>query len=229
MARTRRDVIATVWDEELEPDLRKYQVTVARQALAEEQVRGFDERPRRIVDRRYDVPIEAVRFGGVIEFIPRGDIAELLRWIFAEIVRRSPVLTGRYRDSHIIMINGVSVGSDPEAAIRRYKPGDRVQIVNTQPYAKKIEGRSRTRTGGSAMRGQSKQAPNGVYRAVYGAAKRRYSKVAFIDFTYVKLDTGLSVMGSQGGGRNRKRVRRPAVFPCIKLFQSESGRLGSPI
>ena len=104
MARARRDVVATVWDEELEPDLRKYQVTVARQALAEEQVRGFDERPRRIVDRRYDVPIEAVRFGGVIEFIARGDIAELLRWIFAEIVRRSPVLTGRYRDSHIIMI-----------------------------------------------------------------------------------------------------------------------------
>lgn len=228
MARSVRDRIEMVWDQELEPDLRRYQVAAARQVLAEEQLRGFDERPRRIVDRRYDAPLDSVRFGGTIEFIARGDIAALLRWIWEEIVRRSPVLTGRYKSSHLIMLNGTSVGSDPEAVIRQMKSGDRIQIVNTQPYAKKIEGRARSRTGGAAVRGQSKQAPNGVYRAVYASAKRRYNKVAMIDFTYVKLDTGLTVMGFQGGGKNRKRMRRPAVFPAIKLFQSASAREGSP-
>ncbi len=228
MARAARERIDTVWDEAIEPDIRKYTATVARQALAEEQLRGFDERPRRIVDRRYDAPLDSVRPFGVIEFIARGDIAELLRWIWAALVKRSPVLTGRYKRSHLVMINGVSVGPDPEAVIAKYKPGDRIQIVNTMPYAKKIEGRSKTKTGGAAVRGQSKQAPNGVYRAVYGAAKRRYGKVAFIDFSYVKLDTGRTVMGLQGGGKNRKRVRRPAVFPAIQIFQSATAREGSP-
>ena len=239
MARAARERIDTVWDAELQPDIREYTKTVARQALAEEQLKGFDERPRRIVDRQFDAPLDAVRPFGVIEFIARGDIAELLRWIWAAILRRSPVLTGRYKKSHLIMINGASVGADPEAAIARYKPGDRVQIVNTMPYAKKIEGRSKTKTGGAAVRGQSKKAPNGVYRSVFGAASRRYGKVAFIDFKYVKLDLGVTVMGYQGGAhytakrnagdiRRRKRIKRPAVYPSIQIFQSETGRLGSP-
>jgi hypothetical protein len=239
MARSARERIDTIWDADLVPDIREYTKTVARQVLAEEQMKGFDEKPRRIVDRQFDAPLDAVRPFGVIEFIARGDIAELLRWIWAGILRRSPVLTGRYKGSHLIMLNGTSIGSDPEAVIAKYKPGDRIQIVNTMPYAKKIEGRSKTKAGGAAVRGQSKKAPNGVYRAVFGAATRRYGKVAFIDFKYVKLDTGVTVMGYQGGAhftakknagdiRRRKRIKRPAVYPSIHISQSEAGRLGSP-
>jgi hypothetical protein len=228
MARAPRNSIAAVWDEALEPDVRQYQVAVARQVLAEEQLRGFDERPVRIVDRRTNAPVESVRAFGVIEFVSRADLADVARWVFAELVRRSPVgPTGRYQKSHLVFLNRASVG-DMEAALRVYKPGDRIQIVNTQPYARKIEGRKQSKAKGGAIKPLSKQAPNGVYRAVYAAARRRFAQRGiFFDFTYRKLDLGVTAWGLQGGGRNRKRIRRPIVYPQIQIYQSTAGREGS--
>lgn len=204
-----RDRLALVWDEVLEPDIRQFQIMTARHVLAEEQARGFDREPRVIVDRRFDAAIETVKPFGRIEFVERVDIGEVVEWIWKRLLERSPVLTGRYQDSHIVMINGASV---PD--IRGYKPGDRIQIVNIQPYARKVE------------RGQSIMAPNGVYRGVFNAARRRYGRNLFIDFRYVKLDLGVEVTGFQGGrskgvqhNRARKRVKRPQVYPSIQLYQ----------
>lgn len=227
MARAPRNSIAAVWDEELEPDVRRYQVAVAKQVLAEEQLRGFDERPVRIVDRRTNAPVESVRQFGVIEFVSRADLADVVRWMFERLVQISPVFEGDYRRSHLLFLNRVSVGTDVEELLKRYRPGDRIQIVNTQPYAKKIEGRGKSARG-AAVRPLSKQAPNGVYRAVYAAARRRFAKRGiYFDFTYRKLDLGVTAMGLQGGGRNRKRIRRPVVYPQIQLYQSTAGREGS--
>lgn len=232
----RRDRIDTVWDKDLEPDIRKLQVRIAREVLAAEQAKGFDPKPRRIVDRRYDAPLEAVKPFGVIEFVARGDVLAVARWIYQQLKAKSPVLTGRYRSSHIIMVNEAALRGTLDE-LRDFRPGDRIQIVNTQPYARKIEGRGKSFRGGM-LPALSKQAPNGVYRSVYAAARRRFGKVAFIDFTYRKLDLGVTAWGYQGGGwarkdgastqHRRKRIRRPLVYPVIKIFQSRSAMMGSP-
>ncbi|MGE0722820.1 MAG: hypothetical protein AB7O45_00520 [Alphaproteobacteria bacterium] len=233
MARSASQRIDTIWNKTLEPDLKRYHIRVAREALAAEQARGFDPKPRRIVDRRFDAPLEAVKTGGVIEFVARADIADIARWIWARLVEKSPVGSppadkhpGLYKRSHVAMLNGVAMNGI-EAVLRAYKPGDTIQLVNTQPYAKKIEGRGRSARG-AAIRPLSKQAPTGVYRSVYASAHRRYGKTAWIDFTYVRLNTGITAWGYVGGGKNRKRARRPVVYPTIKLKQGASALTGSP-
>lgn len=208
--------IAVVWDEVLEPDIRLFQIETARRVLAEEQARGFDRNPRVIVDRRFDAPIESVKPFGRIEFVQRVDIGEVVEWIWKRLLERSPVLTGRYQDSHIVMINGVQVPDIRAIGLeqRGYQPGDRIQFVNTQPYARKIE------------KGHSVKAPNGVYRTVFAAARRRYGRNLFIDYKFVKLNLGVKVRGFQGGrskgvrhNRPRKRVLRDQVYPAIQLYQ----------
>jgi hypothetical protein len=202
-ARVTTDRLDKVWDSDIAPDIRKYQIAVAREAFAEEKRRGFDKNARTVIDRRrYDAPIESVQSFGVIEYIARVDIREAAEWVWAEVIRRSPVDSGRYQDSHVVMINGVSVDS-----LDGYQPGDKIQIVNIQPYSRKIE------------RGLSLLAPNGVYRLVYAAARRRF-RDAFVQHKWVKLDSGVKVSGLAGGGRRRERKMRDAVYPAIQIFQA---------
>lgn len=211
-----------VWSKELEPDLRLFQIQVANETLSEEVMRGFDRNPRRIVDRRFDAPITSVKFGGRIEFLATFDIAEIAEWVWMEVRRRSPVLSGNYQDSHIVMVNGTS-----RAVLGELQPTDRVQIVNTRPYARKIEGGGGPTTPSKPP--QSLQAPNGVYRMVYRAARARFGRNAFIDWKWVKLDLGVSAWGLQGGrskgvahNRERKRILRPMIYPAIQIYQQQT-------
>lgn len=240
MARSASQRIDTLWDQKLEPDVRKFHARVARETLAAEQARGFDKQPLRFVDRRTSAPLESVRPFGIIEFVARSDIADAARWIFQKLYALSPIgsrpKSRRYIKSHLVFLNRTSVGYDIEAALKLYKPGDRIQIVNDKPYAKKIEGRGKS-VRGAAIKPLSKQAPNGVYRSVYAAARRRFAKTIFLDFTYRKLDLDVTAMGYQGGGWQRKdgastqhrrrRIRRPVVYPVINIYQSQAGREGS--
>lgn len=209
------------WDKLFEPDIRQTTQRVAFEALREEVARGFDNQPLVVTDGVPRRAPDQVRAFGKIEWIARANAVEIALWIKAEVERRSPVLTRSYQRSHILMLNGVSV-----ADLKAYKAGDRIQIVNDQPYAKKLEGRpARTRRGRGGqrervkgVRGASKQAPQGVYRVVHRLAVARYGRSVFIDFKYVALDLGVTVQGFKGGGRNRARGARAHVYPAIQIY-----------
>lgn len=209
-------------------------VETAMTVLRQEVGRGFDNEPVVITDGVPRRDPAQVKPYGKIEFVARQNYADIVWWVMNELWKRSPILTRRYINSHTIMLNGVSLGANVSAALRAAKPGDRVQIVNTQPYAKKIEGRAASRKRGiSGIRGQSRQAPNGVYRVVERLAVQRYGRSIFVDFKYIKLDTGVKVWGFAGGGNrrgamkrgDRKRVLRDAVYPAIQIFIKRSGLL----
>lgn len=192
--------------------------------LPRQVAKGFDNEPIVITDGVPRRDPTLVKPFGKIEFVARTNYAEMVTWALAELIKRSPVLTGRYKASHVVMLNGTAVGANQAAALRAAKPGDRVQIVNTVPYAKKIEGQPASRRRGRArVRGQSRKAPGGVYRVVQRLAVSRYGRSVFVDFKYVKLDTGVKVWGFQGGGRNRKRVQRAAVYPALQFFIKDAG------
>jgi hypothetical protein len=202
------------WDKLFEPDIRQTTQRVAFEALREEVARGFDNQPLVVTDGVPRRAPDQVRAFGKIEWIARANAVEIALWIKAEVERRSPVLTGAYQRGHILMLNGAEVKD-----LRGYRPGDRIQIVNPLPYAKKLEGRpTRTRRGRGGqrervkgVRGASSQAPQGVYRVVHRLAVARYGRSVFIDFKYVPLSTGLTVRGR--GGK-----RRAHVYPAIQIY-----------
>lgn len=194
-------------------------IDVAMNALRQEVGRGFDNEPVVITDGAVRRDPRMVKPFGKIEFVARTNVADAVMWALAELFRRSPVKTGRYRASHMVLINGDEVKGNLRAALMKVKAGDRVQIVNPQPYARKLEGATASkRTGREKRRASSRQARGGIYRPVLRAIVQRWGKTVYVDFKYVKLNTGLKVWGKQGGGKNRAKVRRDAVFPAIQFF-----------
>ena len=195
--------------------VKEHTIAVAERALREEVRRGFDTQPVVITDgmpRRDSLQVKPF---GRIEFAARTSMAEAVRWALTELQKRSPVLTGRYASSHTVMINGAEVQGNIWVALRNVRPTDRVQIVNPQPYARKIEGATANRRAGRGKRAAlSRQARSGVYRVVLRALVNRFGKALFFDFKYVNLNTGIKVWGKRG----TRRVQRDQVYPALQFF-----------
>jgi len=201
-------------------------IAVAERALQQEVGRGFDNKPVVVTDGTPRRDYGQVKPFGKIEFIRRPQMAEAVLWALDALRKRSPVRSGRYAQSHVVLLNGAELQGDVKAALASVKETDRVQIVNTQDYAKKIEGRKARSKGrgvnrvkSAARAGLSSQAPRGVYeRVVLPMLVRRYGRSMFFDFKFVKLNKGVKVMGYEGGGAARKRILRDHVYPSLHFF-----------
>lgn len=217
--------------------LRKFHVAVAERVLKSRVARGFDPQPLVITDGRPRKDYHDVKVFGVIEFARRASMAEAVLWARDRAVEISPLgpsKAGHYRDDHMVMIDGVQVRGDLKAKLMAVKPGQRVQLVNPRVYAALIEGkdaysrwdvkpkrgkpsrRAQRRKQGwkpRKMQGQSRQAPQGVYRVVFRELVRRYGKTMAFNFSNVKLSSGVRVMGQLG--RGGKRGLRDQVYPTI--------------
>jgi len=159
------------------------------------------------VDGREGAPIASVKPDGVV--IANFDLArDMLEWIGEQLVKASPVLTGKYARSHVLEIDGVAwdgVGPMPDGKVFKF--------MNSQPYARKMEPRKRTISetedaAGNVLRGsrklrggrrkwrkhtktdvgQSDQAPDGVYAVVAAMARERYGDVATISYSVKNFD-----------------------------------------
>lgn len=205
-------------------------IRTAEEALRQDVGRGFDTAPLVVTDGTPRRDYNQVKPFGKIEFIANTALADAVRWALTELQKRSPVLTGRYVSSHVVMIDGAEVQGNIWRALRAVKAGQRVQIVNPQPYARKIEGATarkatKKRYGREKRAASSRQAKSGVYRPVLRALVARYGKSIFVDYKLVNLDTGVKVWGKQGGGKSATRVQRDQVFPALQFFsRGEHGR-----
>lgn len=191
-------------------------------ALPEEVRKGFDNEPVVITDGAVRRDPRQVKPFGKIEFVARTNIADAVLWAHAELIRRSPIgptKDGHYKDDHIIMINGAELKGNVRVALTKVKAGDRVQLVNTRIYARKLEGNTaRKKIGRQRRRGSSRQAPGGIYRPVLRSMVQRWGKSVYVEFKYVKLNLGVKVWGLQGGGKNRAKVRRDQVYPALSVY-----------
>lgn len=122
-------------------------------------------------------------------------IGETLAWIYTQLQMHSPVLSGRYAKSHELFADGVDTENPNNPP-----PASEYVFLNMQPYARKIE------------RGQSSQAPDGVYQAVATLAQRRFGNVAKITFGY-RTAIGSGLVGGRRG--DRSNLRNPAII--VKL------------
>jgi hypothetical protein len=195
-------------------------IDTAERVLREEVARGFDTEPVVITDGMPRRDYLQVKPFGRIEFAARTSMVEAVRWALTELQKKSPVLTGRYASSHTVMINGAEVQGNIWGALRNVRPTDRVQIVNPQPYARKIEGATANRRTGRGMRAAlSRQARSGVYRVVLRALVNRFGKALFFDFKYVNLNIGIKVWGKRGA----RRVQRDQMYPALQFFIKPTG------
>jgi hypothetical protein len=119
------------------------------------------------VDGRRNAPLNSVRPDGTIIF-EFELLEEVFAWIGEQLIKHSPVRSGRYRSSHAFIVDSVVI--DPGAPLPLNF--NEAVFVNVQPYARKIE------------RGLSAQAPDGVFQVVAVLAASRFGNVAKIRFGY---------------------------------------------
>lgn len=145
----------------------------------------------RFVDGRKGAPEETVKpFGIITYFYPRIDI--VAQAAMDALFDRSPVLSGRYRNSHTLFLNGQAVTN-----LQNWKPGDEVSISNPLPYSRKIEvGSMNMRVPGTDM----------VYQQAVRIVNSRFGNLAKILFTY------RAVIGRKMGGSSKRELRYPVLL-----------------
>lgn len=133
---------------------------------------GVDPEPTIYVDGAKGAALASVKPDGriVADFNP---VLSAVEWIAEQVVLASPVLTGRYARSHMLFVDGVEHDTSTPMA-----DGEEYIFLNVQPYARKIE------------RGQSDQAPDGVFQAIAAVARKRFSNMAIVRFSYRSLQEG---------------------------------------
>lgn len=126
------------------------------------------------VDGRNGAPLNSVNPDrGIIiaEWTMAGQVVE---WIAQTLRDRSPVISGRYKNHHILFADGSEVSSadDPPAAHEYI-------FLNPVPYSRKIE-IGKTKAGRDFVI----QVPNRIYERTATDAQRRFGNIAKIRFTY---------------------------------------------
>lgn len=153
------------------------------------------------VDGREGAPEDSVSPNGTIVY-EFDLIEEVFAWIDDQLIRHSPVGSGRdphpglYAKSHIFYADDVE--ADP------LKPPPNIRVgtfVNALPYARKIES------------GESPQFPDGVYEVVTALASRRFGNIARIQFAWRTAAEGSIVTGLKG---NKSAGRNPAIIVTVK-------------
>lgn len=215
-------------------------IVIADEVLKEEQANGFDKKPILAVDGRVGKPIQNVSPLGEIEFTARQNVSDILLETYQAILYRSKVLTGRYKSSNFVFLNGQQVATDLQSLTAwigtnpTFKESDLVRFVNIQPYARKLERfgvtaqRSNTRyeqgrkTGKHA--GKLIQSPNGNYFLTARAIRAKYKRNSSIRFQFIS-GGNLGIKGEfQSGGRKGKNsAGRPYLYPSITISVSERG------
>lgn len=79
-------------------------IGAAETALREEVAKGFDNQPVVVTDGMPRRDYHGVKPFGRIEFIRRPQMAEAVLWALDMLRKRSPVLTGRYVQSHTVLV-----------------------------------------------------------------------------------------------------------------------------
>lgn len=215
-------------------------IITADEVLKDEQSMGFDQTPLLLVDGRRGKQVQNVSPLGSIQFIARQPFGDILVAGYQGILDRSKVLTGKYKSSNYVFLNGVQVATDMPSlqdwlkTSPDFKDRDTVRIVNIQPYARRLEllgvtaQRSNPKLQDKGRRkkvvtGTFVKLPNGAYQLTARSLITKYKQNVIIKFTFLP-GTSLGLTGSFKGGRKGKNsAGRPYLYPSIVFTIQERG------
>jgi len=216
-------------------------ILISDQVLREEQAAGFDKKPIIAVDRVVGRPLQVVQPLGQVEFTARAQVSDILFATYEAILYRSKVLTGRYKSSNYVFLNGTQVATSMRElevwfafAAPAFKQSDIIRFVNIQPYARKLERagitaqRSKIRkvTGNKKGKhaGKLLEVPNGTYYLTARAIKAKYKRNSGIRFSFISgASLGLSGVFQKAGRKGKNSAGRPYLYPSITISVSEEG------
>lgn len=212
-------------------------IVTADTVLKDEQSRGFDKTPVVAVDGIVGKPVFDVNPIGKIEITSRADMGDIVLETYLGILDRSPVLTGQFKSSNFVFLNGEQVATDLEslqAWIAKdpvFKESDLVRFVNIQPYARKLErlGVTGQRQQSRTIKSSSKRraagggrvlAPNGSYFLTARSIRTKYKRNSTIRFEFIS-GTQLGIKGNFSPRRGKPG--RAYLYPSILISVKESG------
>lgn len=182
---------------------------LAQQTLADAQAAGeFPDLFRTAVNGRPGAPEETVRVPGPIVYT--ADWARRAAAVaIGQLQRRSPVLTGAYRDSFFVLADGAQV--EPE----QIPFGAEVLVTNDRPYARKVQvgalGFTDTR---------------GLFDDAAAATQRLFPGVIRCRVVFIRLAGGYR-RKTADPSRRRARALRSAgteiTYPAIRIERAVTG------
>ncbi|MBX4944636.1 hypothetical protein [Rhizobium binae] len=138
----------------------------------------------RIVDGAVGAIEERVRPNGVIIYQYRR-LDEIVQFAMEALYDLSPVLSGEYRNSHMLLINGVEARN-----LADLNSADEISIMNPLPYSRKIEvGKMQMRVAGTSK----------VYQSARRKIMARFGNLVSVDFTYRAFLGGVQVNQQSAG------------------------------
>lgn len=150
------------------------------------------------VDGRQGAPLESVNPDRGTIIAEWRLVGEVLTWIMATLKQRSPVVSGAYRNNHLLYADGAEADANHPPLAQEYT------FLNPLPYARKIE-IGKTKAGRDFVI----QVPNRIYERTADDAKARFGNLAKIRFTYQ------AAVGGRIARKNRGD-RVPAIVVSLK-------------
>lgn len=170
--------------------------------------------PRTItVDGKQGAPLTDVKPDGGTIIVEYELITDVLVWIGDMLRARSPVVSGKYRDSWTLLADGTEVGESGSI------PGaETYTFVNEVPYARKIEV-GLTKAGKPFV----VQVPNRIAERTAKDAASRFGNIAKIRSTFISLTNGYQLKNDavsrskRGRIRIRNRAGTEITYPAIEV------------
>lgn len=217
-----RRTVTVAWPKQAEEDARKTLVRVAREGNAKivaEQTARAGVPPS--VDAYANTPgnanLDSVRLPGPIVYRYRYQ-REIAAVALQALRDASPTVSGLYKDSHTLFINGIPVTGSPPVLL----PTDEVFIANPTAYARRLEV-GLTESGRPFVI----QVPPNIYgRVMRSILIPRYRQVAKFSLEYVTIPDAYIIKGrlpshyiAKGGVRRKRRqeVGKPVRAPAIVI------------
>jgi hypothetical protein len=160
------------------------------------------------VDGRRGAAYQTVAPDGVIR-IQYGYAREVALQALKLLSLRSPVLSGDYLKSFVILVNGSAVAG-PFAIPAQF---DECLIINTQPYARRLE-LGKNRDGEPFV----VQKDPRIVEEVALVLKTAYKDLARVSHTFRELEGGYKLLNSAGKYKGKRRGD-PMRYPAIRILR----------
>lgn len=217
-----RKTVTVTWPKVAEDDARKFLVRTARaghaKIMAEQTARGgFPPDWDAYANRPGQTNLDNVILPGPIVFHYRY-MRELIAFALEELRKASPVISGDYRDSHTLYINGIPATAIPNTI----EAGMEIFIANPVPYARRLE--VGLKEDGRPFVVQVE--PRIYERTMKRVLQPRFRNVAKLSLDYVTIPGAWVIKGrlpshyiAKGGVKRRRRqeVGKPVRSPAIVI------------